>query len=272
MAMFVFGGVLVLVLVAAVMLAITVGRNAAVVCAVAAVLLLGLTFYEAQLSDRWVTSNITAEEFAKRFSGVPMDIGDWQGEDLVVEDRVRTVAGAEGFVSREYRNRRTGEKVSLWLIVGHSRDICRHTPDICYPSSGFRMQGEHNSKHTMTFDDTHPADFWTNTFLKEDVDGRAMVRVFWSWYKPNRDGTISWEAPEYQRLHFGNSRALYKMYFTSPMTKPTQTADESPCIQFAQIFLPEVNRALTSSESGSATSADETTNASTTSSHTAPTG
>ena len=42
----------------------------------------------------------------------------------------------------------------------------------------------------------------------------------------------------------GNARALYKMYFTSEMRDPMETAEESACLRFAREFLPVVNKAL----------------------------
>jgi hypothetical protein len=53
-----------------------------------------------------------------------------------------------------------------------------------------------------------------------------------------------WEAPPNARWYFGNTRALYKMYFTSQMKDPLETADESACLRFAKDFLPVVNDAL----------------------------
>jgi hypothetical protein len=138
----------------------------------------------------------------------------------------------------------TGDEVTLWLIVGHSKDIVRHTPDICYPSSGFKKQADENSKQPFIFEGQPKADFYTNTFLKEDPSGRQVVRVFWSWYKPNPEHTIAWEAPSNVRWQFGNARSLYKMYFTSVMKDVRETTDQSPCLKFAEQFLPVVTKAL----------------------------
>jgi hypothetical protein len=243
--MFLTIGLLIAVIVAAVVLAGTVGRNTAIVCAVAGVLLVGLTFAEAQFSDRWAESNVSPEEFAARFAKVPMEIGDWKGEDQPVLDAVLKKTGAVGYVSRAYRNQKTGQEVTLWLIVGHARDICRHTPDVCYPSSGFHKQSQENSHHSIPVEGLEePAEFFTNSFIREDSQQRALMRVFWTWYKPDETGEVKWQAPEYFRFVFGNSRALYKMYFSAPMTSPTQTADQSPCIEFAQEFLPLADEAL----------------------------
>jgi len=157
---------------------------------------------------------------------------------------VKKTSGARGYVSREYRNSVTGEKVVVWLIVGHSKDVVRHTPDVCYPSSGFKMRAPRNSRQTFSFEGQPPADFYTNTFIKEDSLGRELVRVFWSWYKPSDDATVMWKAPGSVRWEFGNARSLYKLYFSSPMQDIKETTDDSPCLKFAEEFLPVVAKAL----------------------------
>jgi hypothetical protein len=217
-------------------------RNLPVVLGIVAIV--GLTIVEARISGRFQSSTVTAEQFEALLNNVPMEIGDWQGEDLPVEEQVRKTAGARGYVSRVYRNSVTGEEVTIWLIVGHSRDVMRHTPDICYPSSGFKTRAPENSRHTFVFEGQPPADFYTNTFMKEDVTGRHLIRVFWSWYKPRDDGEVRWTAPKIVRLEIGNTPSLYKLYFTSNMRDGKESTEESQCNKFAETFLPIVEKAL----------------------------
>jgi Protein of unknown function (DUF3485) len=209
--------------------------------------IVGLTIPQIRMTDRFADANVTAQQRAELLHNVPMVIGNWHGEDMAVDPTVRDTAGAVGAVSRVYRNVRTGESVDLWLIVGHGRAISAHTPNICYLSSGFEMRAPESSLYPMVFPGQPEAPFLTNTFFKEDVTGRRLVRVFWSWYNPEGDedlSTVEWEAPSNARWHFGNTRALYKMYFTSEMRNPMETAEESACLRFAREFLPVVNQAL----------------------------
>ena len=212
--------------------------------ALGVVAIVALTIPEITISNRFKASNVKAEQFAALLADIPKDIGYWHGEDLPVEEQTRRTAGAVGYVSRAYRNVRTGEVVTLWLIVGHARDITAHTPEICYPASGFTKRSPDNSLHPFIVEGEPQADFFTNTFIKEDATGRQLVRVFWSWYRPNDEDTIKWQAPEHARWTFGNTRALYKMYFSSVMRSPKETTEESPCSRFARDFLPVVDKAL----------------------------
>ena len=214
---------------------------------IAVLLIVGLTIVEVNMTDRLAGTNVSAEQRAELLDKVPATFGDWHGDDIPVDPNVRKTAGAIGAVQREYRNVRTGEKVRLWLIVGHAREVSFHTPDICYPSQGFTARAQDNSVYTMVFPDQPKTDFLTNTFLRESSAGQQLERVFWNWYNPmdkSNEGKVVWEAPTNARWHFGNTRALYKMYFMSSMRDPKETADESACVRFARDFLPEVNKAL----------------------------
>jgi hypothetical protein len=217
-------------------------------------LIVGLTIPQFQMTDRLSGTNVSAEQCTLLLEKVPKKVGDWHGEDRVTDANVRKTAGAIGAVSRIYRNVRTGEQVDLWLIVGHARDISFHTPDVCYPSAGFEARAKESGLYPMQYGtEGATAPFLTNTFIKADVTGQQLLRVFWSWFNPEEtknEGKVLWEAPHNARWHFGNARALYKMYFTSTMRDPSETADASSCARFAREFIPEVNKALAAVYSG----------------------
>lgn len=219
---------------------------------VAVLLIVGLTIVEINMTDRLAGTNVTAEQRAELLEKVPVKVGDWHGDDIPVDPTVRKKAGAVGAVQREYHNVRTGEKVRLWLIVGHAREVSYHTPDVCYPGQGFEARAKENSVYPMVFPDQPKTDFLTNTFVRNNASGPQLERVFWNWYNPSNkanEGKVVWEAPSNPRWSFGNARALYKMYFTSSMRDPKETAEQSPCVRFAREFLPEVNKALTEVQS-----------------------
>jgi hypothetical protein len=201
--------------------------------------------WEAAYSDRFTSSSVDAEEFGKRFANVPDRVGPWVGTDTQEQAETLEQAGAVSHVSRTYVNSETGRRVDLWLIVGHAREICRHTPDICYPSHGFAQLGS-RLKHRIEAPGEKPATFYTAKFRDESaLGGQQRTRVFWAWNgnNPEKDQT-DWEAPDYQKLHFGNNTALYKMYFTSNMEALDEPVEDSVALDFAKLMIPAVNRAL----------------------------
>jgi hypothetical protein len=217
--------------------------NRVVIPAVLAVILIGTTTVIEGIffRDRWGTPGVDAAELGKRFANVPKKIGDWTGIDIPVEEDVQERSGAVNFVNRRYTNSRSDVSVDLWLIIGHSRDIIRHTPDICYASSGFRQQGS-ILRHTIVYDGDEEASFFTSKFQKEDELIREVQRVFWAWNHPDIE---KWEAPDKARYYYGMStRTLYKMYFTSALTSDQDTVEDSPAAEFARLILPAIDAAL----------------------------
>jgi len=208
--------------------------------AVVLLLIISLSLVEGMMRDRWASSGIQAAELGKRFDQVPHKLGDWQGEDLSVDEETKSTAGAVGYVSRRYVNSVTGGAVRIWLIVGHSRDIWRHTPDICYPNQGFREVGG-QLKHHMPVPGEEAAVFYTAKYSKEDPTGRHVERVFWAWNHPDTD---LWEAPDSARAHYGLARALFKLYFVSSVGRDENTIDGNASVEFAELMLPALNAAL----------------------------
>ena len=121
--------------------------------------------WESVYSDRFTGTSIDVAEFNQRFARIPKDpkvapeLGSWVGVDNPVTEETLNTAGAVSHVSRTYTNQQTGDRVDLWLVVGHARDIGRHTPDICYPSQGFAMDGTQLKQPIMPDGSTEEANF-----------------------------------------------------------------------------------------------------------------
>jgi hypothetical protein len=212
----------------------------------AVVALAGFTAYQGVVTDRW-RENVEAEACAQLLEQVPKKIGDWVGEDQPVEERIRKTAGAEGYVSRLYTNSKTKEKVDVWFIVGHSFNVWRHTPNVCYRAQGFTQDGR-EIPYKIEVEGREPATFFTGVFRQ----GPNAKRVFWTWTAPVTEPgeKTEWIAPtnssgqENARRHFGNLRALYKLYFTAGVGSDDEKPEDSVCVDFAQEFLPIANKVL----------------------------
>ena len=193
------------------------------------------------IKDRWGSPGIEAAELGKRFNQVPKRLRQWYGVDIPVQPSVQERSGAVRFVNRRYTHELTNQTVDVWLIIGHSRDVIRHTPDICYPNSGFLRQGE-KIQHVISYGDEKEGVFFTNKYQKEDAMVRQIQRVYWSWNRPEH-GT--WEAPDDPRGEWGMAKpSLYKLYFTSVVTGNEKTVDDNIAVEFAEIMLPEIDAAL----------------------------
>ncbi len=179
--------------------------------------------------------------FAKRLDNVPLQVGDWNGEELTAMDpREKFVAGADGALQRSYQNLKTKERSALFIVSGHFRDVAKHTPDQCYVAAGFEMMGKEIKYLIPTPDGTVEA--YTTVFKKEDhTTGTQYQRVFWTWA---HDG--NWVAPDMPLFEFVGQSALYKMYIISslPPGKQGRSITEDPSLGFAHDLIPTLNKAL----------------------------
>ena len=215
----------------------------------AAVAIVVLTVVEGTISERWIDLSREASYGVELLKQVPKDIGDWNGKDSEeVDEQVLRVAGAKGFVSRDYKNEKTGQFVSVWMIVGHARDTAEHTPDVCYPASGYQTYEERNQYEIDV--EGMPVQCWTGMFQRRLAVGESNVRVFWTWFRPDEEGNIEWIAPKNPRFHFGSTPALYKLYFSTGASDADEDPSQSVCLEFAPLFLSEIKPLLEKANQG----------------------
>jgi EpsI family protein len=105
--------------------------------------------------------------------GLPAEIGDWQGQDIPLEDQVEAELRADFNLQRVYRHR-TGEIVWLYLgYYGTSRGgRPEHTPRGCYTGAGWTVE------RVRTLDVDPASGLRVNEFLVER-DGDRRVVHFW---------------------------------------------------------------------------------------------
>lgn len=203
---------------------------------VVGLLLMGVaTYVHGAWTQRW--SGETAEElarFAQQYESIPSTIGPWVGEEMATNPRELDAAGAHASVSRRYKNRETGDVVSVFLVCGYARDIAVHTPDACYVGAGFTMDRQPVLRKLGSEQQT-----WsmrTAVFRKSSSEGTIRQRIYWGW---TGDGT--WEAPETPRWHYGGRSVIHKVYLIEEVAGPNGRTQESPALAFGNAFLPMVS-------------------------------
>lgn len=209
--------------------------------AIALVAIVALTVVEGVRTGRWVPVDRQTAYCASLLDEIPNKIGSWVGEDDEVESTILVVAGADGFVSRMYRDNVTGRAVNVWLIVGHAHDTAEHTPDSCYPSQGY-TQRDASDVYTIELEDQPDANFWTAVF-EGGRTGGPPKRVFWAWFRPEEGADqVEWIAPDKARWYFGNTPQLFKLYFTgnAQLEGEDFQLSDSDCVKLAKEFLPVV--------------------------------
>jgi hypothetical protein len=191
-------------------------------------------------SHRWTASREIAAAVA-HLDGVPMNFGEWEGQNEELDRAQLEMAEISGYLMRRYKNRRDGSALSILLVCGRTGPISVHSPDICYAGAGFQLEGD-AVRHTVKSDAVpRPAGFWVGDFFKTGNTVPEHLRIYWSW-----NATGEWAAPENPRPFFAGSQVLYKLYVIIDSTGRTARPGTDRGAAFIEELLPQLDRSLAS--------------------------
>jgi hypothetical protein len=206
------------------------------------VLTLGAGVLAGRLRNRWGPSE-TMLAAAQRLQDVPRQFGGpsndrWQLQSSeTMEPYVIQMLECTGSIVRTYANPRTGESVSLFVIVGSAGPIAVHTPEICYSSQNYKirdaakrvavpdLQGQENQFWALSFTSKGP---------RED-----LLRVYYAWSTGN-----GWKAPSDARFAFAGSPYLYKIQVSTTLPAGTDLKTNDTCEKFLKDFVPVLRQHL----------------------------
>ncbi|MDI9432750.1 MAG: exosortase-associated EpsI family protein [Planctomycetota bacterium] len=78
---------------------------------------------------------------------LPLEMGDWIGQDVPVDPRVMRAAGTDAVVSRQYSKRGGIQAVSLYIGAGvRVADVLVHNPPACYVAAGWSVVDRHSGE------------------------------------------------------------------------------------------------------------------------------
>jgi EpsI family protein len=94
------------------------------------------------LAARLTTDNVSpmASDSLDKF---PMQIGDWTGQDVPLDETVIEATDTDAHISRNYFRNNKSDSVWLYVAAGRrSRDLMPHRPEVCYIGSGWTRTGK----------------------------------------------------------------------------------------------------------------------------------
>lgn len=221
-------------------------RTILMVAAVGALVVAGVV--AGVLTNRWGATE-DDRVVMERLARIPTTVGPWVGTDDPKDDptmqKMMKVVSAIDWLSREYRNRKTGERLTVLIMYGPAGPLADHTPDVCNTSQGFQLVGS-RSRQAFDLPGGGTASLWSARYAKPGVSPIAY-QVSWAW---GTDG--NWSASSDPHKEFVTRRAIFKLYVTRAVsaaaaTAPNPTRAEEPrdpAREFLTDFLPEVKAAL----------------------------
>lgn len=112
---------------------------------------------------------------------LPLQLGEWTGEETTLDPRIAKASGGEYTVNRLYR-RADGQVVSLHIVVitNYGAEGVHHFPPYCYRGAGYELLS--SNRRQLQTDNGYeiPADF--SVWVRED--GPAAVAY---WYHFGED-------------------------------------------------------------------------------------
>lgn len=111
------------------------------------------------------------------------------------------------------------------IITGPPGAVSTHTPDVCYPSSGYATVIPPR-RETIELPGGATVTCYVAEFQKKTATRTERQRVRWAWAIPGGHG---WNAPDRPRLDYLREPELYKLYIVtsvpSKQSKRDATAD-----------------------------------------------
>lgn len=209
---------------------------------------LGAAYLQGRATGRWVPLSPLGP-YTEALVAVPDEAGSWVGTDAPLDDPDSLArAGIAGHLSRRYRDRATGEEVTVLVVAGRPGPISVHTPDVCYRGAGYTAVGD--AARTAAAAGGRQVPLWGLRFRPPAARaGAADLEIRWGWL-----AGAGLEAPANARLAYAGLPALYKLYVirerrprptaaaAAAATPPAAVAD--PTEAFLAAFLPALETAL----------------------------
>ena len=123
-------------------------RRRVVVAAVAASLLmfvfgLGYRVMAARLEGPIGTTPISPDALAR----FPLQIGDWTGEDVPLDEEIVRATDTDAHLNRRYSRQGGLEAVSFYVASGvKARDLMPHRPEVCFTGSGWTLMDRRSAQ------------------------------------------------------------------------------------------------------------------------------
>jgi hypothetical protein len=202
---------------------------------------------QGRISNRWGPSE-TMLTAGQKLDAVPEDFGgpDNNRWHLQSTDTMSAVAiemlECTGNIVRTYENRRTGDVVNMFVIVGPTGPIALHTPEVCYSTQNYKSR---DARHEVALPDTQGQDkFWALSFKSKTVQEEVLL-TYYAWSTGDR-----WSAPNDARFAFAGRPYLYKIQLSSRLPAGTDPKTNDPCKEFLKDFLPVVKKHLIAPSKG----------------------
>lgn len=193
-------------------------------------LVVGGALVHGSATHRWNTLTPAPERSQKVHQHVLM-MGDFVAEDVPSELPVKERSQV---TSRRYYSKIQGRMFVVSVTSGPPGAVSTHTPDVCYPGSGYTTLRE-PTKETIELPNGAKATYMVADYEKKTATNLERHRIRWSWSVQGE-----WNIPDRPRFAYLAEQELYKLYIVTPLAEgETQSRDaDNPAMKtlIGQVF------------------------------------
>jgi hypothetical protein len=170
---------------------------------------------------------------------IPRSIDTWkvvEGSETLLDPQTTRITGSTDHIMRVYADELTGVALSVLILYGPAGPVTPHTPQVCYPSSGFATVGG-TVDRKVPLDGGGSADFRSSVFAKSG--GRAMIyQTVYHTYEMNGVWSPAVENHKLPRRNPG----VFKVQIQRRSFEGERRGDNEPIEAFVAKLLPVIDR------------------------------
>ncbi len=156
---------------------------------------------------------------AEKMHETVVRLGDYAPEDVPSEIPIKEKSRV---TCRRYFSPSTGVTAVISIITGPPGAVSTHTPDVCYPGSGYKtVSGP--TRETIDLPGGGTVRYYVADFEKKTATSAERHRVRWGWAPSG--GTF--DAPDQARFVFLRESELYKLYVVTALP-PSESSERIP--------------------------------------------
>lgn len=127
------------------------------------------------LSTIWLQVNQPKHKTDVDISKIPLNVGDWKGEEILVDRQTKDVLETDSVLMRRYVNIKNNERIDLAVVYYKNNRIAFHLPESCLLGHGSRLTNREIEKINLPNGKNFYA---TKLSIKNDVTNNLVVYYF----------------------------------------------------------------------------------------------
>lgn len=182
---------------------------------------------------------------------IPRVVGEWKVPDNseeTLDDQTLRITGSTDYVIWKYKDELTGTQLSILVLYGPAEPVVPHTPQVCYPATGYQPIGPPADKQ-VKYGKDKVATFRASEFVK--TGGRDVIRSV-VYHSFRLDG--EWSPGIASRRFPRRSPGVFKVQIQRRAVNSEGSLESSePIEQFLRAFLPVLEAKVEQSARAAAT-------------------